>query len=90
MLNHDDGVGAVRNACAGHNLDGFAGLDATIKPLARAHFADHTHTAGHVRATDREPVARSTVERRVIAIGMNISGEHASVRRIERYGFNGP
>ena len=87
VLHHYDGVSALRNGSAGHNLDGLAGENGAVKSLSRAHFSYHADAARHVRGANREAVTRGAIECRIGAIGVHVAGQHAPRSGFERRRF---
>ena len=88
VLDHHHGVGAVRQRSAGHDLDRLPGPTAPAKLLAGAHFADHAQLARQIGGAHRESVAHRARQRRIIAIGEDRLGQHASRGRFQFHLFD--
>jgi hypothetical protein len=81
VLDHHNGVGTLRHACAGHDLDTLAGHNRGFEATARAKLSDAFESrAGslRIRGTNRETVARGTVERRIVTISEDRFGQNAA------------
>ena len=85
VLQHADGVCALRHGCAGHDLDGLTGLEGGASPLfAGTDGADEAERRASLFAADRVAVAGGAIERWLIAVGVERMGEHAAQRIVER------
>jgi len=84
MLHHDNGIGAARHRRSGHDLDSFAWPHLARENLSGPYFADHAQRTRHVRRAYRKTVTDGARERRIIAIGANLLGQHASGHALQR------
>lgn len=80
MLDHDDGVGSVRDRRAGHDLDGFVLANAARVCLTGTNFADDCGVARETACVYCKAVAEGASDRRVWAIGLGFARQHATGR----------
>ena len=78
VLDHHHGIRASRYRSAGHDFDRFAGLHLSSERLARPDFADHAQFAWQIGGADRESIANRSRDRRIIAIGRYVLGQHTA------------
>ncbi len=73
VLDHDDGVGALRNRRAGHNFDGLAlrRRPANVSPARTSPI--NAKAARNVARAHREAIPHGAVEGRIIAVGGTFS-----------------
>ena len=77
MLEHHDRVRPRRHRRARHDLDGLPRSHHPVETLARAHLSGDVKLPGEIRGAHREAVADGTRERRLVAVGVNVLGQHA-------------
>ena len=88
VLHHDDRVGSARNRRARHDFEGFAAANFGRGDAAGAHFSHDAQGSRRIRGADGKAIAHGAGERRIVAIGAGIPGEHTSGGAIEPDFFN--
>ena len=87
VLDADHGVGAHRDDAAGGDADGLAVAQRALGGPARARLAHHGERAPGGPGDEREPVHGRVGERRHVAGGGDIAGQHAAERVGNRHGL---
>ena len=78
VLHHHHSVHASGQGSAGHDLDCSSCAHFALEHCTCAHFADDAEFAGDIRCAHGEPIPSGTVERRIIAVGGDVFGQHAT------------
>ena len=87
VLNHNHRVRARGHGSAGHDFNRLANPDRAFENFPGAHFADHLQVAGQIGRADGKSIAGRARKGRIIAVGEDVFGEHATVTLIELRGL---
>jgi hypothetical protein len=77
VLDHDDGVGAGRDWCAGHDLHRLSGGEPPGETLAGAHFTDDFEAAGEIDRAHGIPITHRPRERGRVSVRLGVAGKNA-------------
>ena len=82
-FDHQHGVGPCGHGSAGHDGDRFAFLHVTVENLTRSNFSDHRRLTGQVGHAQRVSIPHGAIERRIVAIGVNVVREDTPMGTIQ-------